>query len=58
MHASEFKAFMDCQISEIEKYRELRSQDGKEADSNECAFEWIRENAERFRKNWKKHLDR
>ena len=54
MSQDEFKTFMDKQIIEIEKYRQSQSYSTSENDTNACVFEWIKKNAEDFRKNWVK----
>jgi hypothetical protein len=52
MCKEEFIHFMDEQIVEIEKYKKDKNTDSEKVDNNECVFEWIKNNAEEFRKKW------
>lgn len=54
MHQSEFKAYMDRQIVEINKYKENQGKIRADIDTNECVFEWIQKHAKSFRKKWNK----
>lgn len=52
MVREEFKRYMDQQIFEIKKYRKIQSKSGVNHNSNECVFEWIRNNAKSFCDKW------
>lgn len=54
MVREEFMKYMNRQIIEIEKYKNSQSKNNTHLDSNECVFEWIRNNAKNFREKWTK----
>jgi hypothetical protein len=56
MCKEEFIHFMDKQIVEIEKYRKNKSNVSEKVDTNDCVFEWIENNAEKFREKWSKRI--
>jgi hypothetical protein len=56
MCREEFIDFMDQQIVEIENYKKNRMRQSEDFDSNACVFEWIKNNAEKFRKKWEKQI--
>ena len=55
MGNKEFKRYMDKQITEIEKYKKNQSRNNLHFNSNECVFEWIRNNAEGFSQKWENY---
>jgi hypothetical protein len=55
MVREEFKKYMDQQIFEIKKYKEVNSKSGSDKNSNDCVFEWIRNNAKNFCDSWPKN---
>ena len=52
MSKEEFIRFMDNQIEEIEKFTQSKSIKPNSLESNNCVFEWIENNAAKFRKIW------
>jgi|GEM_PF-2515935 len=52
MLKEEFKNFMDHQITEILKYKNVKEKNHEFTSTNDCVFEWINKNAKKFRKKW------
>ncbi|MBN2544905.1 MAG: hypothetical protein JXB50_03845 [Spirochaetes bacterium] len=57
LYLKDFKSYMKKQISEINKYKEIRLKEMPYIDSNQCVFEWIQKNAKTFRDNWAKKIN-
>ncbi len=55
MGNKEFKKYMDKQIFEIKKYKKNQTKNNSNINSNECVFEWIRNNAENFCQKWENY---